>query len=262
MIYSPDSLFAVLMVLGISLSSGILIGCIGIGGVIILPGLVFLTGVPIQQAIAAAMMGFIFSGVISLINLIKNSNVPWTVLKNLCIGALPSALAGAWVANRLNPFILEGIIGILVLFTGLNSLSKKSSSDIKKNMIAGPTAFTSGLATGFLSALSGTGGPLILVPLLMWLKYSTTLAIHCGQAIQLPIATIATIGNFVYGSPDLNLSLNVGLGLIIGTYLGSILAKQIPKILLTLFVSVSLIVTGTGMLIKIMADFVFNIYGG
>ena len=45
------------------LVAGILIGGVGIGGVVLVPALYYLAGVEIYQGIAAAMFGFIISGV-------------------------------------------------------------------------------------------------------------------------------------------------------------------------------------------------------
>ncbi len=45
--------------------SGLMIGCIGIGGVILVPALVFLAGITIQVAIPAAMMSYILSGLVA-----------------------------------------------------------------------------------------------------------------------------------------------------------------------------------------------------
>jgi uncharacterized membrane protein YfcA len=44
--------------------SGLMIGCIGIGGVILVPALVFLADIPIQIAIPAAMFAYILSGLL------------------------------------------------------------------------------------------------------------------------------------------------------------------------------------------------------
>jgi len=44
--------------------SGLMIGCIGIGGVILVPALVFLAGTAIQIAIPAAMFAYILSGLV------------------------------------------------------------------------------------------------------------------------------------------------------------------------------------------------------
>ena len=46
-----------LTVLG--LASGLLIGCIGIGGVILVPALVFMGDIPIQRAIPAALLAIL-----------------------------------------------------------------------------------------------------------------------------------------------------------------------------------------------------------
>ena len=42
--------------------SGLMIGCVGIGGVILVPALVFVAGVAIEIAIPAAMFAYILSG--------------------------------------------------------------------------------------------------------------------------------------------------------------------------------------------------------
>ena len=45
--------------------SGLMIGCIDIGGVILVPALVFLAGIAIQIAIPAAMFAYILSGLVA-----------------------------------------------------------------------------------------------------------------------------------------------------------------------------------------------------
>ncbi|NNF80391.1 MAG: sulfite exporter TauE/SafE family protein, partial [Rhizobiales bacterium] len=60
----PDG---VLLVAILGLISGLSIGCIGIGGVILVPGLFYLGGIPIQTAIAAAMLGYMLTGLVGTI---------------------------------------------------------------------------------------------------------------------------------------------------------------------------------------------------
>ncbi|MEQ1712975.1 MAG: TSUP family transporter, partial [Hyphomicrobium sp.] len=56
---------AAIIVLG--LVAGVLIGCIGIGGVVLVPALHYLGGIPIHTAIGAAMMAYLVSGAIGTI---------------------------------------------------------------------------------------------------------------------------------------------------------------------------------------------------
>src|SRR5688572_28237091 len=47
-------------------SAGVLIGCVGIGGVILVPILVYVAAVPLPTAIAAAMCAFLVSGLVGV----------------------------------------------------------------------------------------------------------------------------------------------------------------------------------------------------
>src|SRR5690606_17428119 len=58
-------------------AAGALIGCVGIGGVIIVPALVYLLDVPIHVAIAAAMFAFLLSGVVGTAVFARNRSIRW-----------------------------------------------------------------------------------------------------------------------------------------------------------------------------------------
>ena len=66
-------------VIALGLVSGLLIGCVGIGGVILVPALVFMGDIPIQRAIPAALLAYIVSGVWS--------RPPFSRSKNPFVGA-------------------------------------------------------------------------------------------------------------------------------------------------------------------------------
>ena len=90
----------------LALTSGLLIGCVGIGGVILVPALVFLAGIPIQVAIPAAMMAYILSGIVGTTMFAKNKSIHWGMAARLCAGAAPAAFAGAWAVSVVNPRLL------------------------------------------------------------------------------------------------------------------------------------------------------------
>ena len=66
--------------------SGLMIGCIGIGGVILVPALVFLAGVAIEIAIPAAMFAYILSGLAATVVFARNKSIDWRMASSLCIG--------------------------------------------------------------------------------------------------------------------------------------------------------------------------------
>jgi Sulfite exporter TauE/SafE len=63
--------------------SGLMIGCIGIGGVILVPALVFLAGVAIEIAIPAAMFAYILSGLAATVVFARNKSIDWRMASSV-----------------------------------------------------------------------------------------------------------------------------------------------------------------------------------
>jgi len=225
--------------------SGLMIGCIGIGGVILVPTLVFLVGIPIKIAIAAAMLGYIPAGLVATVVFARNKTIHWGMAGWLCVGAAPGAFAGAWAVSVFNHLLLEICLGVLTLLSGLNSLrTQKSGESADGAAISNATLVGVGTFTSFLSALTGTGGPLVLVPIMISLSVPVLTAIGLSQAIQLPVAIAATVGNMIYGQIDLALGGILAASLTVGSWFGAKLAHVVPRQILRRIVSVVLVIVG------------------
>lgn len=234
-----------MMLAALGLASGLMIGCIGIGGVILVPALAYILGVPIHAAIAAAMFAYLLSGGIGTIVFANNKSIRWDMTRWLWIGAMPAALLGALAASVAPGRLLELLIGLLTAASGAHSLLGPGGGDVEGGRTVSNRALAViGAVTGFASAITGTGGPLVLVPILMWLRLPVLTAIGLSQAIQLPIAVLATLGNFYAGSLDIKLGLLIGVGLSLGTWGGAKLAHAVPRAVLRTIVSVVLIGVG------------------
>jgi uncharacterized protein len=112
-----------------------------------------------------------------------------------------------------------------------------------------------GASVGFGSAMTGTGGPLLLVPLLVWLRVPILATIGLSQAIQLPIAALATAGNLMAGQLDLMLGLTLGAALTVGSLAGARLAHVVSTVVLTRFVGVLMLAVGVMIIVRLIADF-------
>jgi uncharacterized membrane protein YfcA len=242
----------VAMLVGLGLLAGLLIGAVGIGGVILVPALVYFGSVPIHPAIAGAMMSYILTGLIGTLVYARAKSIRWDMVGWLWAGAMPAALAGAFAANAASPALLEVLIGLLTVSSGLQALFSRAEGDTSgARSISNPTLGAIGALTGLLSALSGTGGPLILVPILMYLNLSVLTAVGLSQVIQLPIALLATAGNFAFGSLDVVLGSVLAIGLALGTWAGAKIAHAVPRAALRRMVSVVLVIVGVSILIKL-----------
>lgn len=231
-----------------------MIGCVGIGGVILVPILAYVGGVAIHTAIAAAMFAFLISGVTGTVLYARNRSIRWDMAAWLWAGAMPAALAGALAASTLPKTSLELCLGLLAGITGLHSLKERADpeQDAGRRPARSPVLIAIGAVTGFLSALTGTGGPLVLIPILMWCRVPVLMAIGLSQAIQLPIGTLATGGNLYTGSLDLVMGCALGAGISLGTIGGGKIAHKLPRALLKRIVSILLIVVGSLILLKLV----------
>jgi hypothetical protein len=243
----------------LGLVSGISIGCIGIGGVILVPALVQIGGVPIHTAIASAMAGYVLTGLVGTGVFLKKGTLDWPSARLLLIGAMPAAILGSVAANAAPPFLLELIVALLTTFAGLQTLARrptKIDERAPKFTFTKSTGVGVGALTGFFSALTGTGGPLVLVPVLLWLEVPVLITIGLAQAIQLPIAVLATLSNAANGTLDLPLALSLGAGLTLGAWCGARLAHALNQRVLRRVVAVVLIGIGVLLLFRIIRSFI------
>jgi uncharacterized membrane protein YfcA len=94
------------------------------------------------------------------------------------------------------------------------------------------------------SALTGTGGPVLLVPLLMWWGAPVLTSVGLSQAIQVPIAVMASVGNVWTGSLDVPLTAVLSLGVACGAAVGARIAHAVPASYLARMVAVALVLVG------------------
>jgi uncharacterized membrane protein YfcA len=232
-------------IVALGATSGLMIGCIGIGGVILVPALVFLVGIPIKIGIPAAMLAYILSGLVASFVFARNKSIHWGLAGWLCAGATPTAFAGAWAVSVVNPRVLEVGLGLLTFLSGVNALRmRKATNEFGDHGLSNITLLGVGAVTGFLSSISGTGGPLLLVPILIAMQIPVLTAVGLSQVIQLPVAISATFGNVLYGELDLVLAGILAASLTVGSWYGARLAHTLPRDALRQLVAIVLVFIG------------------
>ena len=106
------------------------------------------------------------------------------------------------------------------------------------------------MLVGLGSATSGTGGPLLLVPLLVWYGWPVLGAVGLSQLIQIPIALLATLINYFSGAVDVYLGLGVAVVITLGVITGASIAHLLPVHLLRKLVVAALVLVAGWMLIR------------
>ncbi|HEY7248149.1 MAG TPA: sulfite exporter TauE/SafE family protein [Xanthobacteraceae bacterium] len=229
---------------GLALVSGVLIGCIGIGGVLLVPCLT-LAGIDVHTAIGASMFSYIFSGAIGVALYARHGSIAWGSAALLAAGAAPGAFLGAVLAAHTTADVLLMLVGATVVFAGWRVLRRQSgAAERGDSQLARLFLVGVGATVGVGSALTGTGGPVLLVPLLMWWGVPVLTSVGLSQAIQVPIALLGTLGNFWTGSLEPRLSGVLSVGVAIGSIVGARIAHAVPAAHLARIVALALVLVG------------------
>src|SRR6185369_15659527 len=201
---------------------GLAIGATSIGGVLVVPALTTVTGLPAAQAVAAASFGFAFTGVAAFATTAPNAQTKQPRSIGLEAGALAGAALGALTLAWLAAGGVRLAVGLLCIGSGVYALTGL----VRRQQVAlgAPLLVLLGLAVGCVSAWSGTGGPVVLLPLLALLGWPVAAAVGAAQRVQLPVALAATTINLAAGRIDWLIGAAIGVLLLICWAAGRTLA--------------------------------------
>jgi uncharacterized membrane protein YfcA len=216
------------LVLVAALLVGVLIGCVGIGGVLLPPALVYLGGLGFHLAAATSTWAFLFCGAAGTLSYSGNRGIDWRMATWLGAGVVPTAIAGARANTALPEGLLVALLAALMVLTGADALLRGSADREGARRLGAPALLAVGAFVGFGSALTGTGGAVLLVPVLLLLRTPVLAAVGAAQAVSLPIVAFSTTGYLLYGSVDFALGTAAGLVGAVGVVVGARIAHVAP----------------------------------
>ncbi len=211
---------------------GALIGSIGIGGVLLVPSLMYLGNVDVHIAIATSSFSYLFSGAAGGLLYLRKGVIKWPMAGALVAGAMPGAFLGAATMASTPAVVLELVIAALIGIAGVHALIQDAEHGCAVEFFGNRKLFAIGFAVGYGSAASGTGGPLILVPILLWLGTPVLTAIGLSQVIQVPIAILASVGNVVNEKIDFMLGAWISIFLVAGIVIGARFTSRLSPLFL------------------------------
>jgi uncharacterized membrane protein YfcA len=243
------SLILSIALIFVCLIVGLLIGAVGIGGVLLVPSLNFIAGIGVHEAVPACMLSYLATGTIGVIVYARHGSIQWDKVWWLCLGAVPAAFLGSVSLLSIPPFVVMFLIALLMVFAGIDALIKsyRVGEHSHQTRQLGRVHFVViGFVTGFGSAITGTGGPLIIVPLIIFLGLPVLTAVGLSQAIQLPIASFASIGNWMSGNLNFNLALLIAAAMVVGSLGGALLVHRLPTEPIRKLIAFLLVFAGVG----------------
>ncbi len=240
-----------------SLIVGALIGCVGVGGILLIPALAFFSGLSTHVSMATALFSFIFTGIVGTILYQRKGSIDWGITIPVCLGAVFFGYLGAMVASYTNAVHLNIALACIIVFAGIytyrpytgDGLLALEGQTMGKRLLL----FAIGATVGFGSGLTGVGGPVLSVPIMVVLGFSPLTAIATSQVIQIVAAVSGTIGNLEFGGIDFVTGSWVTLVELVGVAIGAHIAHNSGARRLRTIVAVVCIIVGGFILVKSVA---------
>lgn len=205
------------------------------GGMVFLPFLVW--GVGIKTAVPYLSMLLLVSNISRAY--FARQGIDWKVWRYFAVGAIPGAALGAVLYTYLSPFWIAKALGaylIAFVILGFTKLHWPRTASLRA--IAG-----SGVPAGFVSAVVGGSGP-VVVPWL--LRYGLIKEAFIGtEAVGAATIHVAKLsiwgGTGMIRSGDIVLLLPLAFLMVAGSYLGTVIVHRMN---VTVFRTVLLITLG------------------
>lgn len=240
-----------------SCAVGLFIGWCGVAGFLLPVLFTGACGLGVTESLLLSFLCFAVSGAIGSFNYRRRGELPLRPALTLSAGSLAGGLLGAALGGLLEPETVKVVLYIVVFLSGVaiavRELRPQRGAGAG-SALPGPLPLLAlGFATALLCALSGAGGPVLVMPLLvaMGVPAKTAVGVALLDSVFIALPAVA-----VYGSrcPSLGalvpMLLAAVLGHAAGVFAGSVTAARVPQSLLKRGVALFSICFSLFMLLK------------
>jgi hypothetical protein len=225
-----------------------LFACVGQAGGAGYVGVMGLFGFAPAAIKPTALALTILVAAIGVVRFARSGFLKWRSWYPFAVLGVPASLVGGIVT--LPGAWYRGIVALLLLAAAAQMIRSARSAEMHDQQARGEPpllpAIAAGGAIGFIAGITGVGGGIFLVPLILSLKWAATRqAAAIAQVNNLYTAAAALTGVWAAGPvlpPQLPWwALAAGTGGLIGSWLG---AKHLPVALLRMILAVILLASG------------------
>lgn len=227
-------LFQLLFLGIVGVVGGLLAGLVGVGGgIVFVPGLVYVAGWNIKEAVAASLVIIIFASITGTIRNARSEDpVNWRVAALLSLAVAPASLIGVAISRVSSDMVVEIVFSIILLLLAYPTARGRPDFDESKK-IPVLWVFVAGIFIGALSGLVGVGGGVVMVPLMvLGMGIGTKQAVSTSLAVIMFTGVVGSIGYIATGfrDPEQLLSLPpLIVGSMIGAWIGVKIRDPLPE---------------------------------
>ncbi|NPC94063.1 sulfite exporter TauE/SafE family protein [Bacillus sp. WMMC1349] len=260
--------YIILIILGFI--AGTIGGLVGLGGgIVIVPSLLFLSGIAMfdhitpQIAVGTSLFVIIFTGLSSTITYMKYNTVDYKSGLIFFIGSGPGSIIGAHVSKYFSSSSFSLSFGIFMILLSLSLMIKKKERTAEKKHIGVIRTFKNdegndytysyqpifGIAiafvVGFLGGLFGIGGGSLMVPaMLLIFLFPTRVAVATSMFIIFLSSVTGSLGHVISGHVNWLYALALIPGAWYGGKLGAIINKKMNTKTIVVILRLVLILIG------------------
>jgi len=232
---------------------GISIGIVGVGGVFLIPMLVW-AGVPLETAIGTSLLTFFMAAIVATIVYALHGSIDWQASLLTGIGSLASGALGARLSVALPPNAVTACFAFFLIVTGITALSRsRLSVAAEHGRKLGPaTLVACGVVAGLGSGLTGVGGPAVLVPVMLMLRAAPATAVAVSQPNAIFSSASGALGHILFGHVDARLAGMLAIFCCAGVIVGAILHQRTSADTLRKIVGVAVLALACYLVVKLI----------
>jgi uncharacterized membrane protein YfcA len=222
--------------------------------VLLIPFLVMLGGLGIHAAAATALFTFLFTGLLGSTLFQRRGSISWRLTLPVCAGALVFGYLGTAAAARIEPRTLTLVIAAIIIVAGIYVFlpPRHPQRTARDGHGAGDlhALLAVGAASGFGSGLSGAGGPLFSVPMMVILGFAPLAAVGASQVLQIVASVSGSLASLQDGRIHFGLAAWVTGFEIAGVAAGVRVAHAVSALALRRIAAGLCVAVGTFMLFR------------
>ena len=176
--------------LAVGVGVGLISGALGLGGgILMVPAFMFLLGFGAHTAKGTSLFIIIFVSLLNAWRLNRGLEKPWRLAALLATGSIVGGYCGAYVTSQLPERVVLVIFAVLLAGLTLRTFllePKPVDEDHVRERILWPICI--GILAGLVGGATGTGGGMVLVPLVLLAGLSTNVRV-VGLSCMVMVAT-------------------------------------------------------------------------
>lgn len=233
---------------------GILGGLTGVGGVLLVPALTVILGMSTHIATGTVLASFVLPAIYTTWLYAKRGAFDIQLVIPLAIGGFLCGYIGAAYKVYTSAATITLVLACMVITAGMNALSPPKpglfnigAASLQKRRIF---LFTLGCFVGLLGGLAGSGGAVLIVPVMIFCGFPTVATISASILYSVPSGISGSIANILNGYIDWTTLAWVIVVQFFGMNTGVYLSSKVSVDMLRKIVAVICIATGIFLVVR------------